>query len=651
MKRLFLVALTLAMLIVLAGCNDEANKPSTTPKTDPKETEHTHVWGDWETVTEATCKKKGNEKRVCECGEEETREIALKEHTYTETLTAPTCSSEGYTTYTCVCGDVYTGDEIAKLAHSYNDWYDVKPATCTETGTRCRVCSVCNAFETEEAPTKPHDYTYKAVVTDPTCKDKGYTTYTCVCGDEYIGDETDKAEHSYGDWYDVQEATCTENGTKCRVCSVCNAFETEETPTKPHDYTYKAVVTAPTCIEKGYTTYTCVCGDEYIGDEVDKVSHSYGDWYISTPTTCTSNGEKRCDCNTKGCTQYKTQKILTRGHSYGNWYTFIEPTCSENGEKRRDCSGCSEYKSEVILSHENHSFGEWTTVYEPFCGNVGRKSRTCGNCSLEQLGTIPATGSHSYGSWYSTSDSTVQRDCNNCSAHEMQRTSFSSHATVEAAVTITNKYYAGVSNSVPYRRQGGTFNGFNAYQALISYDESCARIMKKNVVTGETAYSEIRTDMGHANTMSYQSDTNCIHVSGLCFDADTLECFGKHISSASESNTDTASPEPIDGINVSSTDTTDTESVSKPLGNIGQCMRMDDYYRYMLTCTKIEGTDAKYYTYINISDRSTGDCITAVTVDIPDNFEPENISVVNGELYIAACTEQPVVTFYKVIFD
>lgn len=68
MKKKFLaILLTLAMCLslgVLGACS------------------HTHEWSDWEVTTAATCTEKGVETRTCECGEEETREIAALGHNW-----------------------------------------------------------------------------------------------------------------------------------------------------------------------------------------------------------------------------------------------------------------------------------------------------------------------------------------------------------------------------------------------------------------------------------------------------------------------------------------------------------------------------------------------------------------------------------------
>ena len=48
---------------------------------EPQETVHTHAFGEWTTVREATCTNVGQEARECACGERETRSIELAAHT------------------------------------------------------------------------------------------------------------------------------------------------------------------------------------------------------------------------------------------------------------------------------------------------------------------------------------------------------------------------------------------------------------------------------------------------------------------------------------------------------------------------------------------------------------------------------------------
>lgn len=77
---------------------------------------HTHDFGEWITVKEADCTVKGEEKRKCDCGEEESREISAKGHTFGEweTVTEPSENKEGEKSRVCeMCGYEQT-EKIAK---------------------------------------------------------------------------------------------------------------------------------------------------------------------------------------------------------------------------------------------------------------------------------------------------------------------------------------------------------------------------------------------------------------------------------------------------------------------------------------------------------------------------------------------------------
>ena len=110
MKRIISILLVLATVAVsLAACNGK-----TPAGTDPS---HQHAFGEWVTVKAPNCTEKGQNERVCECGEKETEEIAVNgEHVYDYTVKSPTTEEGGYTIYTCtVCNHSYTADETEKL--------------------------------------------------------------------------------------------------------------------------------------------------------------------------------------------------------------------------------------------------------------------------------------------------------------------------------------------------------------------------------------------------------------------------------------------------------------------------------------------------------------------------------------------------------
>lgn len=67
----------------------------------------THSFGEWETITPATCRKEGEKQRKCKvCGETEKRSITKLEHTYKKNRTVvATSKRKGYTIYKCFgCG-------------------------------------------------------------------------------------------------------------------------------------------------------------------------------------------------------------------------------------------------------------------------------------------------------------------------------------------------------------------------------------------------------------------------------------------------------------------------------------------------------------------------------------------------------------------
>lgn len=72
------------------------------------ESAHTHEFGEWTVIKEATCIEQGIEERVCSCGHKESRAIASNEHSYYSEITPPTVEEDGKNVYICeLCGDSY----------------------------------------------------------------------------------------------------------------------------------------------------------------------------------------------------------------------------------------------------------------------------------------------------------------------------------------------------------------------------------------------------------------------------------------------------------------------------------------------------------------------------------------------------------------
>ena len=188
-----------------------------------------HVYGEWETVTEADCENDGLKKQVCSCGDEITEVIPATGHNYSPVVTDPTCTEDGYTTHTCGnCGDSYITDETPALGHTYGEWEIVDEADCENDGLQKKTCH-CGDEITEVIPATGHNYS--SAVTAPTCTAQGYTTHTCGnCGDEYVDSYTDMIDHAWDEGVVTLEPTTTTEGIMTYTCGTCGEKKTEPIP-------------------------------------------------------------------------------------------------------------------------------------------------------------------------------------------------------------------------------------------------------------------------------------------------------------------------------------------------------------------------------------------------------------------------------------
>ena len=118
---------------------------------------HTHVFGEWYTVTEPTCTDEGEERRDCEsCDAFETRPIDPR-HKFGEwyTFIEPSCTDEGEERRDCEGCDAFETRVVPALYHSFVIDPAV-PATCTTAGkTQGEHCELCGAVKTKQVTLKP----------------------------------------------------------------------------------------------------------------------------------------------------------------------------------------------------------------------------------------------------------------------------------------------------------------------------------------------------------------------------------------------------------------------------------------------------------------------------------------------------------------
>ena len=123
MKRKFFSTIAVFFALALTACqpannnnnngDGEKSAEPTVSESKPVESNHKHKYGDWVVTKPAKCEEDGEQERVCECGDKQTKAIPATGHTWdagTVTKQA-TCSVPGEKTFTCTaCGAIKKED-------------------------------------------------------------------------------------------------------------------------------------------------------------------------------------------------------------------------------------------------------------------------------------------------------------------------------------------------------------------------------------------------------------------------------------------------------------------------------------------------------------------------------------------------------------
>ena len=193
-----------------------------------------HSFGEWRTVTAATCRRAGKAKRTCTlCALSETKTIEKAEHTPTSVAAvAPTCGNTGLTEGSC-----------------------------------CSVCRTVLVEQTTVPATGEHAPAIMAAVA-PTCGKTGLTEGSrCYVCNKVLVEQTTIAKtdtHTSSAWFVYVAATCNAAGEKRQECTVCKKVLASETIAKLTTHRPSEKYTLPSgtyCGESGQCTVSTSCAD------------------------------------------------------------------------------------------------------------------------------------------------------------------------------------------------------------------------------------------------------------------------------------------------------------------------------------------------------------------------------------------------------
>ena len=237
--------IAMALALGLTACNNGGSKSSS---------KHTHNWGDYVTVKEATCTEDGQQERECkDCGEKQTKTIKAA-HKWGDwiTVTEATCQAEGSKKHVCSVCNAEETETIEKADHTWGDWITVTEADCDNAGSRKHVCSVCNTEETEAVTALGHNFKTDAEgnieftwTVAPSCEKAGVGTKHCErCGKDVAATE----EEAKALGHDIEavggETTPTDGTAAVRLyhCKRCDqtymGFLANEVTNESKDHVY-----------------------------------------------------------------------------------------------------------------------------------------------------------------------------------------------------------------------------------------------------------------------------------------------------------------------------------------------------------------------------------------------------------------------------
>jgi len=334
-----------------------------------------HTYGDWETVTEATCEVAGKAERTCHCGAKESRSIEALGHAYDEGVvtTEPGCTSVGIKTYTCQNDKTHTRtEELAATGHQAGEVQKENeiPATCGQSGSYDNVtyCTACH-----------NQLSCETVTTDPT------------------------GDHNFNEGEETTPATCTADGVRTYTCTACGATKPETIEALGHDeISHEAK--EPTCIGIGWDAYVTCSRCDYSTYAEKPATDAHAD----------SSGDQDHICDTEGCDEVMNEcsdkdrdgdhRCDICGKENITEHSWTAATCTAP----KTCSECNKTEGEA----KGHSYSASVTK-NATCTEPGVRTYSCGSCGSSYTEAISATGHNWTDATY-----TAPKTCSECGTTE-----------------------------------------------------------------------------------------------------------------------------------------------------------------------------------------------------------------------------------------
>ncbi len=157
--------------------------------------DHEHSYGQWVTVTEATCTSGGERTRSCSCGDAVTEPVGKLGHDETTYRKDATCTESGYEFYTtCSRCDYISSKEIPAAGHSLVHT-EAKAPTCFEVGFKAYdACENCNYSTYEEIPMAAHTLSHIDAVAASCNADGTAEHWHCTVCEKNFSDESADSE-------------------------------------------------------------------------------------------------------------------------------------------------------------------------------------------------------------------------------------------------------------------------------------------------------------------------------------------------------------------------------------------------------------------------------------------------------------------------